>query len=296
MRTLLVVGAILLAAVACGEMSSSPSSSGSSKYISGAPAQAPAPGKPGTAPGSTDIGALTPDQVAVQGPKVIRQAQLTVSVASGSFDKRLADVRALVERENGFIAGTDAQANPQTNEQIRTGVVTFMVPADKFDETIDQLATLGKVQNEHISGQDVSAQYVDLQARLGNEMAQRDAMLALLRRAQSISDIIAVQTQLGQITQQIEELKGQIAYLDHNTSYSTVTVSIVEAGAATTPQASDSWGFVTALSDSAHNFVTTINYMVTGLGAIGPVVLLLGLGYLVWRRSGSPWPKVRSRV
>jgi len=116
-------------------------------------------------------------------------------------------------------------------------------------------------------------------------------MLALLRRAQSVADIIAVQTQLGQITQQIEELKGQIAYLDHNTSYSTVTVSIVEVGAPATTQASDSWGFVSALSDSAHNFVTTINYIVSGLGAIGPVLLLLGLGYLVWRRSGSPWPK-----
>ena len=55
-----------------------------------------------------------------------------------------------------------------------------MVPAAKFDETIDQLAKMGKVQNEHISGNDVSAQYVDLQARLANAEAQRNAMLALL--------------------------------------------------------------------------------------------------------------------
>ena len=288
MKKLLVIGALLLAA-ACGGSSAI---NGTGSYVGvGKPAQAPAPNKGSVGAGNTDVGALTPDQVAVQGPKVIRQAQLTVSVASGSFDSRLADVRGLVERESGFIAGTDAQANPQTTDAIRTGIVTFMVPADKFDETIDELAKLGRVQNEHISGQDVSAQYVDLQARLGNEIAQRDAMLALLRRAQSVADIIAVQTQLGQITQQIEELKGQIAYLDHNTSYSTVTVSIVEVGAPATTQASDSWGFVSALSDSAHNFVTTINYIVSGLGAIGPVLLLLGLGYLVWRRSGSPWPK-----
>jgi hypothetical protein len=218
---------------------------------------------------------------------VIRQGQLTIDVASGSFDSKLVAVRALVEREQGFIAGANAETAP-SDDRIRSGVITFMVPADKFDETIDALTQLGKLQNEQLTGQDVSAQYVDLQARLANEEAQRQAMLTLLSRAQSISDIIAIQTQLGQITQQIEELKGQIQYLDHNTSFSTVTVSLVELGAPVQTQPNDSWGFVTALSDAAHNFVTTINYLISGLGAIGPVVILVGLGYLVWRRRGSP--------
>ena len=292
MKKLLVAAAVLLAAYACGQ-STSTASSGASHASLGL-SQAPSKSAQ-TAPGGTGY---SPDQVApapgqpttpIQGPQVIRQAQMTISVSSGSFDSRLADVRHLVELENGFIAGTDAQVNPETpDDHIRTGVITFMVPADKFDDTIDSVAKLGTVQNEHISGQDVSAQYVDLQARLANEEAQRNAMLALLQRAQSISDIITIQNQLGQITQQIEELKGQIQYLDHNTSYSTVTVSIVESGAAPSTQPGDSWGFATALGDAAHNFVTTINYMVTGLGAIGPVLLILGLAYALWRRIGSP--------
>lgn len=65
-------------------------------------------------------------------------------------------------------------------------------------------------------------------------------------------------------------------------------MQIVEAGAPAPAPTADSWGFVTALTDAAHNFVTTINYMITGLGAIGPVVVLLGLAYAVWRRLGSP--------
>jgi hypothetical protein len=219
---------------------------------------------------------------------------MTITVGSGSFDTKLADVRALVQLQGGFISGTDAQSNPVTNDQIRTGVITFMVPAAKFDDTIDQLAKMGKVQNEHISGNDVSAQYVDLQARLANQEAQRLAMLALLRRATSIADIIAVQNQIGQITGQIEQLKGQIAYIDHNTTYSTVTVNLLESGAPLQSAPGDSWGFATALSDGAHNFVTTINYIVSGLGAIGPVLVLLGLGYLLWRRSGRPgWPAAK---
>jgi hypothetical protein len=299
MKKLIVIVAILAAAVACGGAGTSST-----------PASAPFTGDANSGTGSTAGGnppvkfdpAAAPDQTGsvpsvvptVQGPQVIRTAQLTVTVGSGLFDSKLASVRALVQLEGGFISGTDAQANPVTNDQIRTGVISFMVPAGKFDDTIDQLSKLGKVQNEHISGNDVSAQYVDLQARLANQEAQRNAMLALLRRANTISDIIAVQTQIGQITGQIEQLKGQIQYIEHNTTYSTVTVSLLEAGAPLQTTTRDSWGFVSSLSDAAHNFVTTINYVITGLGAVGPIVILLWLGYIFWRRSGRPgWPAAR---
>lgn len=290
MKKVLVVVAILAAAAACGGSEAATSSAGGSHLAQSAPIAQGAPGKGAqtTVPGSTDLGPNQQPTVPVQGPQVIRQAQLTINVASGSFETKLSDVRALVEREQGFIAGTDAQVNNPNDGQIRSGVITFMVPAAKFDETIDAVSRMGKLQNEHLTGQDVSAQYVDLQARLANEEAQRQAMLALLGRAQSVADIIAIQTQLGQITQQIEELKGQIQYLDQNTSYSTVTVELVEVGAPPATQATDSWGFVTALSDAAHNFVTTINYIITGLGALGPVIIVAGVGFILWRRRGYP--------
>src|SRR5215831_10618244 len=265
MKKLLVVAVILIASYACGQQSAATSAGRNQPLSLSNGTSQGAPDKSATTvPGQTSFAPQQPAPTPIQGPLVIRQAQLTVSVGSGSFDSKLTDVRHLVELEGGFIAGTDAQVNPQTtDDHIRTGVISFMVPAKNFDDTIDELGKLGKVQNEHISGQDVSAQYVDLQARLANEEAQRNAMLALLQRAQSVSDIIAIQNQLGQITQQIEELKGQIQYLDHNTSFSTVTVSIVEAGAPAPAPVADNWGFATALSDAAHNFVTTINYIVT---------------------------------
>jgi uncharacterized protein DUF4349 len=296
MKKLVVIVAILAAAAACGggSTASSPSDLSRSSGSAGQPTiGGPVPQPGGT--GGTDQANPAPNVVpAVQGPQVIRTAQLTITVGSQQFASKLSDVRTLVQLQGGFISGTDAQANPVTNDQIRTGVITFMVPAAKFDDTINQLNQLGKIQNEHISGNDVSAQYVDLQARLANQEAQRNAMLALLKRANSISDIIAVQNQIGQITGQIEQLKGQISYIEHNTTYSTVTVTLLEAGAPLQTTQRDSWGFATALGDGAHNFVTTINYVITGLGAIGPILVLLGFGYLLWRRAGRPgWPVVK---
>ena len=299
MKKVLVIVSILAAAAACGGGGSTAGSGTSnggtslSQPVTDGGQASKAAGQPnGTTGGSTTLpGSNVP---ALQGPPVIRQAQLSVTVGNGLFDSKLAQVRSLVESEGGYIAGTDAQAGPATdsgNSQIRTGVISFMVPAAHFDDTIDQLSKVGKVQSEHISGTDVSAQYVDLNARLANAEAQHAAMLALLSKAQNINDIIAVQNQIGQITAQIEQLKGQIKYLDDNTSYSNVNVTLTESGAPAQVASSDSWGFSTALSSAAHNFVTTIDYVVTGLGAIGPFLVLAGIGFLVWRRRRAPQPK-----
>ena len=297
MKKVLVIIAILVAAAACGSAGST-SSVGPAPLSKGPTQSNGSSGGPTTIngqPGGTDKSG-TPSSTgttvpALQGPPVIRQAQLSITVGPGTFDSKLSLARTVVEAEGGYIAGTDAQVAP-TDSQIRTGVISFMVPAANFDATIDQLSKVGKVQNEHITGTEVGGQYIDLQTRLANAEAQRTAMLTLLTQAKTISDIIAVQTQIGQITGEIEQLKGQIKYLDDNTSYSALTVTMTEAGApAQAAPASDSWGIATALNDAAHNFVTTINYVVVALGVIGPFVVLGGLGYLFWRRRRTLLPR-----
>jgi hypothetical protein len=292
MKKLLIVVAILAVAAACGGATSSSSYGGANPRgasndgatSSGQPVKSQPAGGTTTGGGATTL----PNETvpALAGPPVIRQAQLGITVGSGTFDSKLSAVRTLVEDQGGYIAGTDAQVNPASDQptQIRTGVINFMVPAAHFDRTIDELSKVGKVQNVHITGTDVSAQYVDLRARLANAEAQRSAMLALLAQAKNINDIIAVQNQIGQITGQIEQLKGQIKYLDDNTSYSSVAVTLTESGAPAASTPSDNWGFATALNDAAHNFVATINYVITALGAVGPLVVVAGLGYLLWRR------------
>ncbi|HXD81363.1 MAG TPA: DUF4349 domain-containing protein [Candidatus Acidoferrum sp.] len=309
MKKVLVVIAILVAAAACGGAGSAStaagpalkapsaggaSSSGAPTTINGQPGTTNPSGSGTTNPSGSDTtnpGGTGTTVPVLQGPPVIREAQLTMSVGAGTFDSKLSLARSIVESEGGYIAGTQAQTAPADTE-VRTGVLNFMVPAANFDVTIDEISKIGKVQNEQITGTEVSGQYVDLQARLANAQAQRAAMLTLLTQAKTISDIIAVQNQIGQITGTIEQLEGQIKYLDDHTSFSALTITMTEAAAtAQAPAPADSWGFKAALSDAAHNFVATINYIVVGLGVLGPFILLGGLGYLLWRRRSSWLPR-----
>jgi hypothetical protein len=200
-------------------------------------------------------------------------------VANGSFERSLDRVVNLMRGQGGYVSGSDAQAD--TGDRLRSGQVTFQVPADKFDATIAGLRQLGTAQSIRITGTDVSTQYVDLQARLRNAEAQRDAMLALLQQARSVNDVIQVQTQLGQITGQVEQLKGQIDYLDHTTTYATVAVTLREAAAGT---GVDEWGLRTAAAQALHNFVDGIGLMLEVVGAIAPLLPLGLLGWLLVRR------------
>jgi len=274
--------AALLAAVACGQGASSTAASGQAPAVrSGAGAQAPGTtGSSGAPADTTTVPALPVGQ----GPRVIRNASLTVEVRNGQFDNVLTKLIDLSASEGGYVSASDAVSD--TSDRIRTGTITFAVPADKYEETIKALRGYGTVQAFHATSQDVGAQYVDLHSRLKAAEAQRDAMLALLQRATQISDIINIQNQVGQIEGQIEQLQGQIDYLDHATTYATIGVTLREA-AVVAPRPQDDLGLQGALHNAVTDFFVTIDFLVVALGALAPYLLLAlgGFGvFTIWRR------------
>jgi hypothetical protein len=212
---------------------------------------------------------------------VQRSAQVTLQVPHGKFDGAINSVLALVDSEGGFVAGVGPRP-VDSKPNVRTGQISFQVPTARFDESLVALRKLGQVRQFDVSGTDVSTQYVDLQSRLASAVAQRDAYLALLNRAQSIQDIVTLQNQLGPILAQIEQLKGQIDNLDRTTTYGTITASVEEAAPAGT-STTDSWGVATSFGQALHNFTAAVSLIVVVLGTTAPFLLLGGLGFLGWR-------------
>lgn len=240
--------------------------SGQAQASSGGPVKA---GSPQVAPA---------DQTLPVGPLVQRTARLDLELKHGGFDGGVARLFQIVQDEGGLLAGSTADTGSYGP---RTGTFSFEIPQDKFLPAIDSVRKLGTVLHQTAGGNDVSAQYVDLQSRLKNAQAQRDAMLAILQQAKTIQEMIQIQNQLGQIEGQIEQIEGQLNYLDHTTTYSTLTVIVSEAPAAAV--AGDEWGFQTALATAVHQFVATVDAVIVVLGAVAPFLILLLLGGLAWR-------------
>lgn len=278
----LVLGTVcLMVLAACGAGSGvGGSAQALSRTSAGSAPQSPqnasgpvASGGPQKSPADVSFLPQTPE-----GPRVQRTARVGLDVATGQFDSTLNDVIAIVDQAGGYISGSQAQADD--GQPMRSGQVTFQVPSAHFDDVLTQIRKKGTPRTITISGNDVSLQYVDLSARLTNAEAQRNAMLALLQQARSVSDTIQIQNQLGQVTGQIEELKGQISFLEHSTTYATVSVAIRE----TTAAPRDEWGLQSAASQATHNLVNLIDFMVLVLGTLAPFLVIgFGIGFAAWR-------------
>jgi len=143
------------------------------------------------------------------------------------------EIGTLATGKGGFVQDSSVS---EREDGTHYGSVTVRVPAKEFESTmaeIKKLATL--VKNETSTGQDVTEQYTDLQARLKNAQSEEAAFLDVLRQAHTVTDILAVEQQLFQIRAQIESLQGQIKYLENVTAYSTISVSLSEEPAVRVP-------------------------------------------------------------
>lgn len=279
LRVLGLWGACLLALSACGwggaaSHTSQLQADGSFKPALPSPGQAAGSG-PEKSPAGVSPQAQTPE-----GPRVQRTAQITLDVGAGLFDSTLNDVIAIVDQAGGYVSGS--QAGADDGQPMRSGRVTFQVPAARFDDVFVQIRKKGTPQAISISGNDVSLQYVDLQARLRNLEAQRNAMLALMQQARSVNDTIQIQNQLGQVTGQIEELNGQISFLDHSTRFATVAVTIRESTVSR-----DDWGLRSAANQALHNLVNVVAFLVLALGTLAPLLIPgVVLAFIGWRGRG----------
>lgn len=227
----------------------------------------------GAVPAVGALGSLTPSQ-----HKVISNASLQIEVPSGKFQAVFEQASLLADKYGGYILS--AKSNATGDESvIRSGVVAIRLPSASLASALSDASALGKVTAQQLDSQDVTEEYVDLQARLKNAQAQEEAIARLLEQAQSVEDALRVRDTLSTIQGEIEQLKGRIQYLDEHSAYATLTMSVYEDGAAVVPQG-EGWGFIQALKDAARALVRTINELIVFLGGALPLLVLLAL--LAW--------------
>jgi PKD repeat protein len=138
----------------------------------------------------------------------------------------LDEINRIAQSYNGYVVNSN---NWKSGERIY-GYISIRIPAGSFSDVMDIIAQLAvEVSAQSTSAQDVTEQYVDLTSRLSNLETTRDQLLAIMAEAEEIEDILAIQMQLTNIGEQIEQIKGQMQYLEQTSATSLISVNLEQA-------------------------------------------------------------------
>jgi hypothetical protein len=162
---------------------------------------------------------------------VIKNADLTIAVADPL--SAMTAVMNLANTMGGFVVSSKSyKTQSKDGSSLPQATVSVRVPAAKLD---DALAAIHKlvadpktdIQSENISGQDVTADYVDLQSRLTSLQATETKLNNIMDSATKTEDVLTVFNQISSINQQIEQVKGQIKYYEDSSAMSIINVQLL---------------------------------------------------------------------
>lgn len=187
------------------------------------PSNVPAPADVTYDPLKVDTGAAT----TLQERMVIMNADLTIVIADPQA--KMEEIAALAESLGGFVVSMNMyQTSLYGGGTAPEGYISIRVPAEKLESALGQIkADVVEVRNETRSGQDVTAQYVDLKSQLTAMEAARDQLQTIMDAATKTEDVLNVFSQLQYYNEQIEIIKGQMKYYEEASSYSLINVSLV---------------------------------------------------------------------
>lgn len=193
----------------------------------GAPAEAPAIEAESAVTVSDDTfsgQSFEVNQQSQVGPErlIIRTGNLSVVVedseASALAIARVADARG------GWLVASELYESSGA----KRGTVTIRVPADQFDAVLAEIKDLAlEVRSESTSSQDVTEEFVDLEARLANLEATADRVRAFLDEARNVEEALQVNQELSRLESEIEVIKGRMQYLSQSAAFSTLTVDLI---------------------------------------------------------------------
>jgi hypothetical protein len=156
-------------------------------------------------------------------------------IRSGNVSLVVTDTRAALATIEGIVQGMAAEGafvvsadevGGEDGSQPRI-TVSIRIPASRFDETMDRLAALAvSVANRSESSQDVTEEYVDLEARVESLETARQRLLEIMEEARSTKDLLEAEQQLTQREAEIESLKGRKQYLEQSARLSNIWIEL----------------------------------------------------------------------
>jgi uncharacterized protein DUF4349 len=243
--------------------------------------QAGAPGTPDTSSGRQGVGAAPAEQGDLT--KIIRDGRIGIVIADGSFSKGVSRVTRIARANGGFVLSSSSRDE-------RSGALTLRVPAKRFDDAMLALRGMagdleGEVEFQEVTGQDVTAEFIDLGARLDILKERRDLLTDLQADASTSSEILRLAGLIEDTQLQIENLQGRLNFLKDQVAEATIKVEVRERDVA--PAESGAGRENPRLTDSfelaVQGFLRVVGAVVIGLGYLIPLGVIALIGYAVFR-------------
>jgi hypothetical protein len=158
---------------------------------------------------------------------VIQNADLSIVVSD--VEGRMKEIQTMAEKMGGFVVSSNLYQTYTSNSVlVPEATITIRVPAENLDKALETIKKDAvDVQSETRSGQDVTAEYVDLKSRLKNYEAAERELSELLENAATSEDVINIFNQLAYYREQIELTKGQIKYYEEAAALSAISIRLV---------------------------------------------------------------------
>jgi len=159
---------------------------------------------------------------------VIKNANLTIVVPDPTVS--MSNITELAEKLGGFVVTANMYKQTLSNGmQVPRASISIRVPSEKFNQALDSIRGESKQapDNETISSQDVTSEYVDLKSRLKNLEAAEVELTRIMEDAHRTEDVLSVYNQLVSIREQIEVIKGQMKYYEQSAAMSLISVELI---------------------------------------------------------------------
>ncbi len=199
----------------------------------------------------------------------------TMSIENESFDETENKSKEIVKNLGGYITNSTSQVNQSGKKQ---GTLTIRVQADKYDALLAELAKIGKVMNQNISGRDVTEEYVDAEARLKTQRELESRLLQLLaEKTANLTAVVEVEQKLASVRENIERTEGRMRMLKDQASYSTATVSIYEPAILNTSSGGFFYELEQGFEKGLTGFTKVLSGIITFIIELSPILAIIGL-------------------
>ncbi|HNT28015.1 MAG TPA: DUF4349 domain-containing protein [bacterium] len=207
----------------------------------------------------------------VQERRLIKTGTVTFRTDSVSATGR--QVRDMLKTHNGYVAQEDEYGHGGS----KSFTIIARIPAASFDRFVEELEkALGPFDARSIGVQDVTAEFVDTEARLKAKKEVEKNYLDILSRAKTIEETLAVQKLLGEVRGEIESVEGRLKLLQDQTAYSSLTISFYERSVT-------GFSFLGDVKDAFKAGWTGFLQVLVGI-AYAWVFIIIGVGIVVYRK------------